>query len=113
MLMYQDMGIGGVCGIVQRKLYLYASGMYSTEQAGLMQPCCLHSIGDAKAVQIHNQTTLLHICINSVAQRARLHCCTSVLGCCVLQGGQTHYMQRNAKKWTPFGEPGGQSRDLS
>ena len=32
-----------------RQLYLYASGMYSIGQADLMQPCCLHYTGDAKA----------------------------------------------------------------
>ncbi len=116
MLMYQEMGIGGVCSIMLadvRHLYLYASGMYSIGQAGPMQPCCWHCTGDAKAVQTCNETTPLHICITSVAQRARLYCCTSILGCCVLQGGPNHYMRRNAKMRTPFGEPWGQTRDLS
>jgi len=75
-----------------------------------MQPCCLHCTGDAKAntdMQPDNTTAHLH------HQCSTLYCCTSILGCCVLQDGQNHSAERNAKMWTPFGEPWGQARDLT
>jgi hypothetical protein len=107
MPMYQDMGIGGVCSIKLAdltQLYLYASGMYSIGQAGLMQPCCLHCTGDTKAdtdMQRHNTAAHLHLhhqC-STESKAAASCCCESVVGCCVSQGGQpsNRYTQRNAK----------------
>jgi len=106
------MGIDDFCSVMLAdltQLYLCSYSTHAARAALVMQVSCSLVVCTAlemqKQMQTCNKTTLLHICITSVAQRARLCCCTSILGCCVLQGGQNHYMRRNAKMWSPFGEP--------
>ena len=68
-----------------------------------------------ETTQTCNETTLLHICIISAAQRARLQCHFAakldVVSCKVAILQIT--TQKGMQKVTPFSEPWGQARDLS